>query len=216
MRGQVPLRVCGEAVKCFVLFPLGSIFLHSENYFSLPLSLCGGSCSVAQSCLTLCNPMDYSTPGFPSFNISWSLLKLMSIDSKMPSNHLVLCHPFLLLPLILPSIRVFSKESALLVPLIFCLLSLSAVSSHLWGQHFNLAWGGHPILNCPQQSPPEFVLITTVVYFTSFEKLPKALSKVTYATPIHICAFTCLNFSLTPSPLASSYSACNVPGLHEC
>ena len=44
---------------------------------------------------------------------SWSLLKLMSIKSVMPSNHLILCHPRLLLPLIFPSIRVFSNESAL-------------------------------------------------------------------------------------------------------
>ena len=43
----------------------------------------------------------------------WSLLKLMSIESVMPSNHLILCHPFLLLPSIFPSIRVFSNESVL-------------------------------------------------------------------------------------------------------
>ena len=48
-----------------------------------------------------------------SFTISWSLLKLTSIESVMPSNHLILCRPFLLLPSILPSIRVFSNESAL-------------------------------------------------------------------------------------------------------
>ena len=45
--------------------------------------------------------------------ISWSLLKLMSIESVMPSNHLILFHPLLLLPSILPSIRVFSNESVL-------------------------------------------------------------------------------------------------------
>ena len=46
--------------------------------------------SVAQSCLTLCNPMDCGTPGFPVSNtISWSLLKLMSIELVMPSNHLI-------------------------------------------------------------------------------------------------------------------------------
>ena len=44
---------------------------------------------------------------------SWSLLKLMSIESVMPSNHLILCHPLLLPPSILPSIRVFSNESVL-------------------------------------------------------------------------------------------------------
>ena len=50
-----------------------------------------------------------------SFTISWSLLKLMSIESVMLSNHLVLCCPLLLLPSIFPSIRVFSKESALCI-----------------------------------------------------------------------------------------------------
>ena len=43
----------------------------------------------------------------------WSLLKLMSTDSVMPSNHLILCHPLLLLPSVFPSIRVFSNESVL-------------------------------------------------------------------------------------------------------
>ena len=48
-----------------------------------------------------------------SFTISWNLLKLMSIESVIPSDHLILCHPLLLLPSIFPSTRVFSKESAL-------------------------------------------------------------------------------------------------------
>ena len=48
-----------------------------------------------------------------SITNSWSLLKLMSIESAMPSNHLTLCHPLLLLPSIFPSIRVFTNESAL-------------------------------------------------------------------------------------------------------
>ena len=48
-----------------------------------------------------------------SFTNSWSLLKIISIKSVMPSNHLILCHPLLLLPSIFPSIRVFSKESVL-------------------------------------------------------------------------------------------------------
>ena len=71
--------------------------------------------SVTQSCPTLCDPMDCSMPGFPSPTPSptLSLLKLMSIESVMPSNHLTLCHPLLLLPPIPPSIRVFLNESAL-------------------------------------------------------------------------------------------------------
>ena len=68
--------------------------------------------SVAQSYPTLCDPMDCSAPGFPSITNSQSLPKLMSIESVMPPNHLILCHPLLLLPSIFSSIRVFSNESS--------------------------------------------------------------------------------------------------------
>ena len=54
--------------------------------------------SVTQSCLTLCNPMNCSTPGLPVLTNSRSSLKLMSIELVMPSGHLILCHPLLLLP----------------------------------------------------------------------------------------------------------------------
>ena len=57
--------------------------------------------------------MDCSTSGFPVHHQSWSLLKLMSIQLMMPPNHLILCHPLLLLSSIFPSIRVFSNESVL-------------------------------------------------------------------------------------------------------
>ena len=69
--------------------------------------------SVTQWCLTLCHPMDCSIPGFPVHHHSQSLLKLMSIKLVMPSNHLILCRPLLLLPSIVPSIRVFSSGSVL-------------------------------------------------------------------------------------------------------
>ena len=71
--------------------------------------------SVTLSCLTLCDPMDCSTPGFQSFSISCSLLKLTFIESVMPSNHLVLCHPLTRLPSVFPNIRVFSTESTLCI-----------------------------------------------------------------------------------------------------
>ena len=71
--------------------------------------------SVAQSCPTLCDPMDCSMPGLPVQQQPWSLLKLMSIKSTMPSNHLILHRPLLLLPSMFPSIRVFSKESVLCI-----------------------------------------------------------------------------------------------------
>ena len=63
----------------------------------------------------LCDPMNCSTPASLSITNSWGLLKLMSIESVMPSNHLILYHPLLLLPSIFPSIRVFSNESVLCI-----------------------------------------------------------------------------------------------------
>ena len=67
--------------------------------------------SVIQLCLSLCDSMDCSTPGFPVLHYLPELFKVMSIESVMPSNHLILCHPLLLLPSVFPSIRVFSNES---------------------------------------------------------------------------------------------------------
>ena len=67
--------------------------------------------SVAQSCPTLCDRMD--TKASLSITISWSSLKLTSIKSVMPSSHLILCRPLLILPPIPPSIRVFSNEATL-------------------------------------------------------------------------------------------------------
>ena len=70
--------------------------------------------SVAQLWLIHCDPMNHSTPGLSITN-SWSVLKLIPIESVMPSKHLTLCRPLLLLPPIPPSIRVFSNESTLLM-----------------------------------------------------------------------------------------------------
>ena len=69
--------------------------------------------SVAQSCPTLCDSMNRSTPGLPVHHQLWSSLRLTSIKSLMPSSHLILCRPLLLLPPIPPSFRDFSNESAL-------------------------------------------------------------------------------------------------------
>ena len=70
-------------------------------------------CSVTQLCLTLCNPWTAAHQASLSFTISQSLLKLLSVELVMSSNHLILCHPLLLLPFIFPSIRVFSRELVL-------------------------------------------------------------------------------------------------------
>ena len=69
--------------------------------------------SVAQSCPTLCNPMNCSTPGLPVHHQLPEFTQTHVHQSVMPSNHLILCRPLLLLPQITPSIRVFSNESTL-------------------------------------------------------------------------------------------------------
>ena len=81
-------------------------------YIHLKMYVC---CSLTPSCATLCNPMDCSMRASLSFIISRNLLKLMSVDSVMPSNNLILCHPLLLLPSGFPSISIFSSESALCI-----------------------------------------------------------------------------------------------------
>ena len=69
--------------------------------------------SVAQSCPTLCDTMNRSMPGLPVHHQLPEFTQLTSIESVMPSSHLILCCPLLLLPSIPPSIRVFSNESTL-------------------------------------------------------------------------------------------------------
>ena len=91
----------------------------------------------------LCNPMDCSTPGFLSFTNSWSLFRLKSIESVMPSNHLILCHLLFLLPSIFPSIKVFSSESVLCIrwPKYWSFsFSISPSNEYLGLISFRIAW----------------------------------------------------------------------------
>ena len=71
--------------------------------------------SVAQSCPTLCDPMDSSTPGLPVHHQLPKFIQTHVHQSVMSSNHLILCHPLLLLPSIFPSIRICSNESVLCI-----------------------------------------------------------------------------------------------------
>ena len=80
-----------------------------------------------------------------SFNICWSLLKLLFIESVMPSNHLILCHPLLLLPSIFPSISIFSNESALHIrwPKYWSFsFSISPSNEYSWLISFKIDWFG--------------------------------------------------------------------------
>ena len=71
--------------------------------------------SVAQLCPILCDPMEAAHQASLSITHSQSLFKLMSVESVIPSNHLILCRPLLLLPSVFSSIRVFSNESVLYI-----------------------------------------------------------------------------------------------------
>ena len=87
--------------------PYSIYFYKHDNLFQFS--------SVTQSCLTLCDHMTAAYQPSLSITNSQSLLKLMFIESVIPSNHLILCHPLLLPPSIFPSIKVFSNESALCI-----------------------------------------------------------------------------------------------------
>ena len=76
----------------------------------LPVVVC---CSVAKLCPTLCDPMDCTMPGFCVLHHLLEFAQFISIESVIPSNHLILCHSLLFLPSIFPGIRVLSSESAL-------------------------------------------------------------------------------------------------------
>ena len=88
-------------------------------------------------------PMDCCIPGSLSISISQSLLKLMSIGSVMTFSHFILCYPLLLLPLIFPSIMVFSNELALCISWPKCWsfdFSISPSSKHSALIFFRVAW----------------------------------------------------------------------------
>ena len=99
-------------------------------------------CSVAQSCLILWTSCTAACQALLSSTISWSLLRFMSIELVMISNHLILCHS-LLLPSVFPSIRVFSNKSALCIrwPKYWCLSFSSSPSSEYSGFiSFRIDW----------------------------------------------------------------------------
>ena len=99
--------------------------------------------SVTQLCLTLCDPMNCSTACLPANTNSWSLLKLMSVESVMPSSHLIICHPLLFLPPTPPSIKVFSNESTLCMrwPKYWSFsFSISPSNEHLGLISFRMDW----------------------------------------------------------------------------
>ena len=108
-------RWCGERKRdccslkqhCWTIKLFTYVDMHWRDFYK-------NCSSITQSCPTLLRPHGLQHARLPmSFTISQSLLKLLSIKSVMPSNHLILCRPLLLLPSTFPSRRVFSSESVL-------------------------------------------------------------------------------------------------------
>ena len=86
-----------------------------RKWKACPYSSLFSSVQLLSCVWLLMTPWTAARQAFLSITNSWSLLKLMSVESVMPWNHLILCHPLLLLPSVLPSIRVFSSESVLCI-----------------------------------------------------------------------------------------------------
>ena len=115
----------GRCCDLVWLLNLGSQRMAPNIYWAL--STCTVLSTVVQSlsCVQLfATPWTAACQSSLSFTISRSLLKFMPIESVLPSNHLILCHPLLLLPSIFPSIRVFSNESALSISWPKCFLHI--------------------------------------------------------------------------------------------
>ena len=117
-----------------------------------------------------------------SFIISQSLLKLMSIESVMPSNHLILCRPFLLLPSIFSSIRVFSNESALLTrwPKYWSFSFGISPSNKIFRIDFLKDW-----LGCTPCSPRDSQESSPAPQFESINSLALSLLNSPTVTSIH-------------------------------
>ena len=102
-----PLESAGLSLYLSTSLTIYHIFIHLPPDWHLVLFS-----SFAKLCPTLRDPMNHSMPGLPVHHQLPEFTQ-MSIESVMPSSHLILCHPLLFLPPIPPSIRVFSNESTL-------------------------------------------------------------------------------------------------------
>ena len=97
-------------------FPLSFLYIYCITpFWTVEFLFKSNCCSFNKMCPTFCTPMNAACQVSLLFITSWSLLKLMSIESVILSNHLTLCCPLTLLPSIFPSIKVFSNESVLCI-----------------------------------------------------------------------------------------------------
>ena len=137
-------------------------------------------CSVAQSYPTLCNPMDFSAPVLP---VHHQLPESTETQSVMPSNHLILYRPLLLLPSIFPSIRVFSSETALHIRWLkywSFRFGISPSSEYSGLISFRINWFDLLAVQGPIESSP-------TAQFKNIPSLPLSLLYDPTLTSIHDC-----------------------------
>jgi len=147
-----------------------------ENSMEVPFC-----CSVAQLCPTLCNPMDCSRPGYPVLHhVPDFAQTFMSIESVMPSNYLILCHPFLFLPTIFPRIKI-SNESALHIrqPKYWASASASVFSINIQG------WFTLGLTDLAWYSPRDSQEFSPALQLESTESLALSLLYGPALTSIH-------------------------------
>ena len=158
---RMPKLVQGRAVECSVsqiyyqvIWVVGKLNPIIKNYAcDIDYLLT----SVTQLCQTLWFPIEWSMPSFPVLHY---LLELLSIESVMPSNHLVLCFPLLLLPSIFLSIRIFSNELALHIR---------------WPKYWSFSFSISPSVNIQDW----FALGLTGLIFLQSKRLSRVFSNIT-------------------------------------
>ena len=161
--------------------------------------------SVPQACPTLCDPMNLSTQASLSITNSRSSLRLMSIESVMPSSYLILCRP-LLLPSIPPSIRVFSNDSTLCMrwPKYWSFsFSISSFNEHPGLISFRMDWFDLLVVQGTHKSPLQhhslkasilrhsafFTVQLSHPYMTTGKTI--ALTRQTFVGKVNLCFLIC-------------------------
>ena len=134
------------------------------------------SVQFTQSCPTLCIPMNQACQASLSITNTWSLPRLMSIESVMRSNCLILCHPLLLLPSVFPNIRVFSNESSVRIR---------------WPKYWSFSFS----INPSNEHPGLISLGWTGWISLQFKGLSRAFSKTT----VQKHHFSALSFLYSPT-----------------
>ena len=150
--------------------------------------------------LDSCDPMECSIPGFPVYYHSQSLLKLMSIESVMPSNHHILCRPLFILPSIFPRIRVFSNESVLHIrgPKYWSFsFNISPSNEHLGLISFRMNWFDLSVQGTRKSLPQHHSSRASILRCSAFFIVELSLPYVTTGKTIALTKWTMVGKELS-------------------